>query len=313
MYVMATHLENIEDILSFIATDTSAETMLDALYKKIRFLVERYIVLRDAENFTAYFKFLLSTDKLPKELVFNNKLIQAFINRTYADSKEEIQNFRGDILYRYLSKSLVKEAEINPGALDELENIIKREKAPSLEILKERVRIAMILKWLQGPLEAQLSGGLRDYITFLATIYGQYKTDRVYNVDWQPYDISDEDMAVLNSEYAVFELSLMEAIKLIREARARKPRSNNYKDQFRIVLISLDNLVRLAKKGELDSPHAFRDKIIVATTLIYIQDEFVEKDPELKKLIQLFVSLYYQFRDKHYTSVEKKRVGIKES
>jgi len=169
MYVMATHLENIEDILSFIATDTSAETMLDALYKKIRFLVERYIVLRDAENFTAYFKFLLSTDKLPKELVFNNKLIQAFINRTYADSKEEIQNFRGDILYRYLSKSLVKEAEIKPGALDELENIIKREKAPSLEILKERVRIAMILKWLQGPLEAQLSGGLRDYITFLAT------------------------------------------------------------------------------------------------------------------------------------------------
>jgi len=135
----------------------------------------------------------------------------------------------------------------------------------------------------------------------------------VYNVDWQPYDISDEDMAVLNSEYAVFELSLMEAIKFIREARARKPRSNNYKDQFRIVLISLDNLVRLAKKGELDSPHAFRDKIIVATTLIYIQDEFVEKDPELKKLIQLFVSLYYQFRDKHYTSVEKKRVGIKES
>ncbi|HEC77999.1 MAG TPA: hypothetical protein ENI34_02510 [candidate division WOR-3 bacterium] len=310
---MATHLENIEDILSFIAKDTSAETMLDALYKKIRFLVERYIVLRDAENFTAYFKFLLSTDKLPKELVFNNKLIQAFINRTYADSKEEIQNFRGDILYRYLSKSLVKGAEIKAGALDELENIIKREKAPSLEILKERVRIAMILKWLQGPLETQLSGGLRDYITFLATIYGQYKTDRVYNVDWQPYDISDEDMAVLNSEYAVFELSLMEAIKLIREARARKPRSNNYKDQFRIVLISLDNLVRLAKKGELDSPHAFRDKMIVATTLIYIQDEFVEKDPELKKLIQLFVSLYYQFRDKHYTSVEKKRVGIKES
>ena len=61
----------------------------------------------------------------------------------------------------------------------------------------------------------------------------------------------------------------------------------------------------MTKKGELDSVEAFKDKIIVSTALIYIQDEFVKKDTELKKLTQLFVSLYYQFRDKHYVSAKK--------
>jgi len=298
------HLDNLEKILTFILRETSAQKMIDILYDRIEFFVERHILLRDVENFAAYFKFLLSTSLVPKKLKFEPKLVQAFVDRTYAGFSASIQKFRARKLYAYLKNKLELGTKVSDDNLALLENILKIEKKPTFDRLVEHIRIAVILKWLQGPLKDQVSEGLKDYVIFLATVYGQYEKNRVLNVEWHPYAISEEDMTLIVREYKIFETSIMEALQVIREAISKNPDPKKYQEQFRIVIVSLDNLVKLSKKGELNSFEAFRDKIIVAITLIYVQDDFVEKDSELKKLIQLFISLYRQFSDKSYATVK---------
>jgi len=302
--VEATHLKNINTILSYIDKHTAAGTVIDTLCDEVEQLIERYITFRDAENFIAYFKFILSSSHVPKQIIFDQNLVMAFINRTYAECSDEAQMRRVTELLDYLKETLSLNAEITSEILVSVEQQLAGDRKPDLRMVVQRVRIGLILKWLQGPLGNDLSPGLRDYITFLATIYGQYKSNRVLNVDWLPYDITEIDQQILGREFILLEQAIKEAIRLVKQAQA-KIKSTKYQDEFRIVLLSLDNLVKKAKTGELESAEAFKDKVLVATTLMYVQDEFVKKDAELKKLIQLFVSLYHQFRDKHYESYQK--------
>ena len=295
----ATHLKHIEEILSFIDSNTSADTIIDTLCNEVMALIEQHITFRDAENFIAYFNLILSSSHVPKKITFDENLVMAFINRTYAECSDEVQMQRVIQLRDYLKKTLSFDVEIKGDLLEKVEERLKHDRAPDLQSVIQRVRIGLVLKWLQGPLEHELSAQLRDYITFLATVYGQYKSNRVINVDWTRCDVTDRDKAVLDREYTLLEHAVKEAMTLIIEAQGRV-RSTRYQDEFRIVLLSLDNLVKKAKTGQLDSAEAFTDKVLVATTLMYVQDDFVEKDAELHKLIQLFVSLYRQFRDKHY-------------
>ena len=107
-------------------------------------------------------------------------------------------------------------------------------------------------------------------------------------------------MKILDSEYRVFEIAIIEALQTVRDVRAANPDLSRYEEQFQIVLSSLENLGKLEEAGKLGSFDSFMDRLIVSTALIYIQDDFVEKDAELKKLIQLFVSMYFKYRDKRY-------------
>ncbi|UCD20171.1 MAG: hypothetical protein JSU64_03270, partial [candidate division WOR-3 bacterium] len=107
------------------------------------------------------------------------------------------------------------------------------------------------------------------------------------------------------SEYRVLEIAIIEALEMIRNARRANPDLNRYEEQFQIVLTSLDNLGKMEEAGNLDSFDSLKDRLIISTSLIYIQDDFVQKDAELKQLIQLFVSLYFKFRDRHYDDPEK--------
>ena len=303
--VETTHLKNIETILSFINEHTTADTVIDTLCDEVENLIEHHITYRDVENFVAYFKFILSSSHVPKQITFDQNLIMAFINRTYAEYSDEAQMRRVTELCDYLKDSIPFDAEILIEMFTAVENRLKKDRLPDLKMVIQRARIGLVLKWLQGPLENELSPGLRDYITFLATVYGQYKSNRVLNVDWVPYDLTEHDKEVLQREYVSLEQAIKKAIARIQQAQG-KVKSKKYQDEFRVVLLSLDNLVKKAKSGELDSAEAFKDKVLVATTLMYVQDDFVEKDAELKKLIQLFVSLYRQFRDKHYESLQSR-------
>lgn len=303
--VETTHLKNIETILSFINEHTAADTVIDTLCDEVENLIEHHITYRDVENFVAYFKFILSSSHVPKQITFDQNLIMAFINRTYAEYSDEAQMRRVTELCDYLKDSIPFDAEILIEMFTEVENRLKKDRLPDLKMVIQRARIGLVLKWLQGPLENELSPGLRDYITFLATVYGQYKSNRVLNVDWAPCDLTEHDKEVLQREYVSLEQAIKKAIARIQQAQG-KVKSKKYQDEFRVVLLSLDNLVKKAKSGELDSAEAFKDKVLVATTLMYVQDDFVEKDAELKKLIQLFVSLYRQFRDKHYESLQSR-------
>lgn len=300
--MMARHIDNLESLLKFIVDETFSLRVVDILYDRIKFIIERQIAMRDAENFLAYFKFLLSSSHIPKKLKFEPKLVQAFINRTYAELDSAIQNYRAKKLYEYLEYKLNIGTEMGVDDLKLLEIILKQERKPTLDKLKERVRMALLLKWLQGPLRDKLSKGLQDYIIFLATLYGQFQTDGVFDVDWQPHDLSEKDSAVIEKDYEVFKTAVTKAIEDIREARGKVSPATKGQEQFRIVFESVTNLIKMQEKGELESIEAFKDKLLVSAALIYIQDEFVKKDEELQKLVQLLVSLYHQFRDKHYNT-----------
>jgi hypothetical protein len=299
------HLENLEKILTFIVQETSANTMIIMLSRKINLMVERYIILRDIENFIAYFKVLLSSSRVPKKLLFERALIEAFIERSYGSLMSPTQEYRIDRLYVYMNEKLGEGTEITNEKLELLEESLRILRNPSLEKIMEHTRIATILKWLQGPLKEQLSEALKDYIVFLATVYGQYKRNLVFNVEWEPFSIAQKDMTVLTREYRIFEIALLEALQAVRDAQTGNSAPDTYEKQFQIVFTSLDNLVKMAEAGTLDSFDSFKHKIIISTALIYIQDDFVEKDAELKKLIQLFVSLYYQFRDQRPTAYQR--------
>ncbi|UCG91391.1 MAG: hypothetical protein JSV97_09960 [candidate division WOR-3 bacterium] len=296
---MTTHLDNLEKILAFILRETPAQEMINILNEKIKVQVEIYMMMRDIENFIEYFKIVLSSSQIPKNLKFEPKLIRAFTKRTYTGFTIPTQDFRADRLYEYLKSKIGEGVDINLEHITLLEEEFRKLKKSSLEKIMEHARIATILKWLQGPLKNQLSLELQDYITFLATIYGQYRRNLVINIEWHPCEVSRKDLTTLTGEYRIFEIALMEALQAVRDSKTKNPDPQNYQEEFDIVLKSLENLNKMSEEGALDSFDSFKDKILVSTALIYIQDEFVTKDREFEKLIQLLVSLYYQFRDKY--------------
>ncbi len=296
---MANHLEYLERIFTFILRDTRPLRLVDILADRISFFVEKHITLRDAENFMAYYDYLMSTSTEHKALKFEPKLIQTFINRTYdADAGSAPQQFRAKRLYEYLENKLGV-GDITSKDLSLLKVIVKQEKMSTLDKLKERIRTAVTVKWLQGPLKEKLSKELQDYIVFLATVYGQYQTGGVFDVDWEPHEVSQEDTAIIEREFAVFKTAIINVIKKIKAARAKDLGAGEGHKQFRFILESIDHLIEHQEKGNLNSVEAFTDKLVVSSFLIYLQDEFVKKDEDLEKFVQLAVSLYYQFRDEH--------------
>jgi hypothetical protein len=294
--LVANHLENLERIFTFILRDTRALRLVDILADRVSFFVEKHITLRDAENFMAYYEYLMSTSKERKPLKFEPKLIQSFINRTYADLETATQEFRAKKLYEYLENKLGV-GEIGEEDMQLMKVIVHQERMPTLDKLQERIRTAMILKWLQGPVKDRLGKGLQDYIVFLATVYGQYQTGGVFDVDWQPYDVPEADTNVIEKEFEVFKLALINVIKRIKAARGKDGSADEGNEQFIFILDSIDHLIEHQEKKSLNSVEAFTDKLVVSSFLIYVQDEFVKKDEDLQKFIQLAVSLYYQFRD----------------
>jgi hypothetical protein len=295
---MGTFLEHLEKIFEFVLKETTAKDMVDILYDKTRKMTETHIMERDIENFIAYFRLMLSTARVPKKLRFEPKLIRAFVDRTYTGFTDTAQAFRANQLYEYLKNKIDEGTEMQNAHLERLEAALKAEKKPSLENIMEHVHIAMLFKWLQGPIKESLSKELQDQIVALGTTYGQCQRHLVLNVEWEPFKVSDLDLDTITKEYKSFKNAIEDSLKTVKDARAKKIDSGKYEEQFRLIISSLDNLVKMSEKGILNSIESFKDKVIVSTALIYIQDEFVRKDPQLKKIIQLLISLYYQFRDK---------------
>jgi hypothetical protein len=295
---METFLAHLEKIFEYVLTATSHEDMIDTLYDKIRTMTEKNVIQRDIDNFIAYFKLMLSTARLPKKLTFQPKLIRAFVDRTYAEFTDQAQEFRAQQLFNYLKNILDEGTEIESVHLERLESALMSERKPSLENIMEHVQVAMILKWLQGPVRDKLSKELQEYIVLLGTIYGQSQRHLVPNIEWRKFGVGKDDAGVLKKEYKSFDGAIKESINAVKDARSKKLDPGKYEDQFRLIISSLDNLLKMTEKGILNSVQSFKDKVIVSAALIYIQDEFVRKDPQLKRIIQLFISLYYQFRDR---------------
>jgi hypothetical protein len=295
---METFLAHLEKIFEYILKQSTAEGIVDTLYDKIRRMTETNIMQRDIDNFIAYFKLMLSTARLPKKLRFEPKLIRAFVDRTYTEFTKSAQEFRANRLYEYLKGKIDEGTEIEKAHLERLEATLLNERKPSLENVMEQVQIAMLLKWLQGPVKSKLSDALQDYVSLLGTTYGKSQRNLVPDIEWRKFGVSKGDLDVLKKEYRSFDNAINDSLKAVKDARAKKIDAGKYEEQFRLVISSLDNLVKMSEKGILNSVQSFKDKVIVSAALIYIQDEFVRKDPQLKKIIQLFVSLYYQFRDR---------------
>jgi hypothetical protein len=296
---MDKHVDNIEALINHTLKNVESQRVVEILNERITSLAETQILKRDIDNFVSYFIYVLSGPVLPKKLVLDVKLVRHFIQRTYAGFDKESQELQTRKIYSHIKKTIGDNAEINGKSLGLLRNSLKDEEF-TFEKLKERIVIGLLLKWLQGPLKKELSEELNDYIIFLATTFGQFESNRIINFEVEDYRIGKNDLATLSIEYVFFETALLDALSIIKNVKAQTTKNAPIRDQFRFVFDSLDNLVQNAESGKSDELTAFRDKIIVSISLIYLQDSFVRKDPEVENLINLFVSLYYQFRDKRY-------------
>ena len=297
------HLKNLERILKYTLKETSGEKIIDTLYEKTKSTIEQHITKRDVENFVAYLQLLSEYPQGQKCFKLGRKQVQNYVNRIYSECYHKARYLRTNNLYSYFENMLGRNIVLDNTEVTVIYKKLSGDKRSSIEKIMCRVCIAMTLKWLQGFLQDKLSEGLHNHIVFLASIYGMYGTNRVFNVDWQPYGISGNDAALIESEYPVFETAITNAIKNIKKASLKKEYSNKLEGQFQFVLSSIDHLIIMSKKGLLESGEAFMDKIIIAASLIYLQDEFVEKNSELRSFINLIVSFYYQFRDKRYIPV----------
>ena len=289
------HLDNLENILQYILEETPADKMINILYERLTHMCERQLVLEDTENFIAYSRYFISIIDKSAEYKFKPKILEEFIERTYVGFGN--QQLRLQLLQISLKEFFEKHILINNQTLQALEDKVESEKAPTLYRIMERARIAVILKWMQGPLQNRLSAQFRDYVLFLATAYGQYKAQRISAIDWQKPHIPDEDLKLIIQEYAIFERALREAIQTIRENKNWESLDSKYPPPYHLIFESLENLIKSTKEETENPMELFKDKIIVATALIYFQDDFVKKDTKLQHIISLFVSLYYQFRD----------------
>lgn len=296
---MKKHVDNIEGLIIHTLKNVESQRVVEILNERISSLAETQILKRDIDNFVSYFIYVLSGPVLPKKLTLDVKLVRHFIQRTYAGFDKESQELQTRKIYSHIKKAIGDNVEINGKNLGLLRNSLKEEEF-TFEKLKERIVIGLLLKWLQGPLKKELSEGLNDYIIFLATTFGQFESNRIINFEVEDYRIGKKDLATLSIEYVFFETALLDALAIIDKVKSQTPKNAPIRDQFRFVFDSLDNLVQSAQSGRQDELTAFRDKIIVSISLIYLQDSYVRKDPEVENLINLFVSLYYQFRDQRH-------------
>ena len=294
---MSAFLEHLERIFEYIIRETTSDAVIKVLYEKITHMIESRLVYRDIDNFIAYFKLILSASRIPKRIHLEPKLVKAFVNRTYTGDSDATQDIHANRLYKYLAERMGHRTELNTANLDQLDANLRKERVPILDNIIERVHIAMILKWLQGPLWNRLSQELQDYIVAVATAYGQSQEIPTMHLELHPHQLSSEDRTLIESEYTNFEAALTESLDAIKTARAKHPDPSVCQEQLNVIVSSLDRLVKLGEGGKLDSVEAFKHKILVSTALIYVQDEFVRKDPDLQKNVQLLVQLYYQFRD----------------
>jgi hypothetical protein len=296
-------LANMIKALEFALRETSPQDMLRILTERIRHIFETSTLERDIDNFLAYFRVIISGKRSHMMPRFNRKLVQAFIERTDTGLGNAAADFRTEKLYKYLHGKISDGTEITAEHFEEMHAEYEAMKVPSFEKLMENIRIAMILKWVQGPLMRHFSHALQDYIVVLATVYGESKKSVFMNVEWPTLCLPDEDKYTLEEEYRLFEIAMMEALQALRSAYAAKSVYINTEEQFGIVFNSLDQLANMDEAGTLNSIDSFKDRIIVSAALIYLQDDYVKKDAKLRQLIRLFVSLYFKYRDKHYTSV----------
>jgi hypothetical protein len=300
---MSEFLVNMIRALEFVLKETPSREMMKILTERIRYMFESSVVERDIANFIAYFQVILSGQHTAKYLKFDRKLVGAFIERTSTGLSSDSVEFRTERLYAYLSGKVRDGTDITDEQLERIQEEFEILKMPSLEKVVENIRIAMILKWVQSTLMKKLSHSLQDHIVVLATVYGECKKNFISNVEWPPLCLSAKDRDILDGEYRLFEISMMEALQAFRSAHAESPDPENQEEQFQIVFNSLEQLARMEASGKLDSIDAFKDRIIVSASLIYIQDDYVVKNDKLRQLIQLFVSMYIRYRDKRYTSV----------
>ena len=297
---MENHIKNVGELLSYALKEIESKQVIEVLGRKIHHLVDIHVMKRDIQNFISYLRFVLSAPVVPKKLYVDIKLIKHFIDRTYVGFDDKVQASRTDIIYNFITHKIKAKSEINEQSLSTLEAALTRETRSTFEKLKDYILVALLLKWFNGALRDKLSQNLNDFIVYLATIFGQLQSDRILNVEDEIPQISQHDMAVLAMEYAFFEAALMDGIQKIQESITDSTSSKPLRDQFRVVFECLDNLINTTKKSQGDELSSFRDKIVISTALVYLQDDFVAKDPEVSNLINLFVSMYYQFRDKRY-------------
>jgi len=298
-------LANMIQALEFVLRETSPEDMLKILAERVKHMFELSTMERDIDNFIAYFRVIISGKRSHMIPKFSRKLVQAFIERTDTGHGHAAADFRTERLYEYLHGEISDDTEITTEHLEEMHAEYETLRAPSFEKLMENIRIAMILKWVQGPLMQRFSHSLQDYIIVLGTVYGESKKSVMMNVDWPDICLSDKDMYILEAEYRLFEIAMMEALQAFRSVHAAISGSLNLDEQFRIVFTSLEQLAEMDAAGTLDSFDSFKDRIIVSSALIYLQDDYVKKDAKLRQLIQLFVSLYFKYRDKRQTAVNR--------
>ena len=297
---MGEFLANMIRALEFVLRETPAQDMYAILTERIKEKFESAILERNIENFIAYFRVVISGKHPPKILTFNRKLVQAFIARTDTGIGDAATDARTDRLYAYLSNKIKDGAQITEAHLNRIHEEFVILKMPSLDKVLENIRIAMILKWVQGPLISKLSHTLQDHIVVLGAVYGECRKNLISNVEWPELEISQKDMEMLVAEYRIFENAIKDALKEFKAALAAKPDPGDYETQFQVVLNSLHQLAKLAESGKLESIDSFKDRIIVSSSLIYIQDDYVLKNDKLRQLIQLFVSMYIKYRDKRH-------------
>jgi hypothetical protein len=299
---MTSHVDNIEALILYALKNVESQRVVEILNERITSLAETYILKRDIDNFVSYFIYVLSGPVLPKKLSLDVKLVRHFVQRTYAGFDKESRELQTRKIHNHIKKTIGDNVEINGKNLGALRNSLKEDEF-TFEKLKERIVIALLLKWLQGPLKEKLSESLNDYIVFLATTFGQFESDRIINFEVEDFRMGKEDLAILCLEYTFFETALLDALTIVRTFKPKVTKNTSVRDQFRFVFKSLDNLVVSIQSETKDELTVFRDKLIVSISLIYLQDSYVRKEPEVENLINLFVSLYYQFRDKRYKPI----------
>jgi hypothetical protein len=297
---MGGFLANMIRVLEFVVKETPSREILRILAERIRHMFESSVVERDIDNFIAYFRVLISAQRSSKQLEFNRKLVRAFIERTDTSLGNSLAGFRTERLHTYLSAKIKDGAQITEGHLKRIHEEFEIMKMPSLEKVMENMRVAMILKWVQGQVMKQFSDALQDYIVVFATVYGECRKHVMAKVEWPTLRLTRRDKDFLHTESRKFKSALSDALDAFKDAQAKNPDPNNYEEQFQIVFNSLDRLAEMEAAHTLDTFDSFKYRIIVSSSLIYIQDDYVIKDDKLRQLIQLFVSMYIKYRDKRH-------------
>ncbi|MGB3480227.1 MAG: hypothetical protein WBB67_13850 [bacterium] len=236
----------------------------------------------------------------------NRALVNFFVEKVFPKLDAKLQKektiFILKQLHSLLEVSIYEPIKLSNSNINKIIEILDKVDGETyFDKTVRKIKVAVALKWLQDEeLFKVLSIDTKNFISRCGDFYGRAKTgEHLYMKDIGAYSPSSEDKTKILDDFEIkVELALLEASQELKGIRAKAVTNGDYGSFSRIIesIKRLENFIDGKDDGNYDYIEQFKDAIFVVIILNYIQDPYIKRSLEAKKLLKMMLPIYTTYK-----------------